>query len=150
MSVVAIASPRIWSRIVVTNDTNDECIQEMLLRSQQAPLVVKVHAKINTPTTLRSVQAVLAEIHRICSMDLMLFGISLFSLTQSIECNLDALLLREFSMSDGPNTSRLSRETTPLLTGTIHLERQVLSGYNIEQFTFLASYNFPEHCVHRD
>ncbi|PSR72240.1 hypothetical protein PHLCEN_2v11832 [Hermanssonia centrifuga] len=125
---IALASPRIWSRIVVTDTTKYECIREMLSRSQQAPLVVKVHAKVDAVCMSRSVQAILAQMHRICSMDLRIVGISLLDHIQAIECN--APLLRALSMSAGLN-SGLSVAAVLLPTGPVGVQNRANSTFNL-------------------
>ncbi|PSR72218.1 hypothetical protein PHLCEN_2v11925 [Hermanssonia centrifuga] len=68
--VIALQSARLWSHIAVTERTNLDCVEEMLSRSQQAPLVVEVYTKVSTRTISLSVLVILAQLRRISSLDL--------------------------------------------------------------------------------
>ncbi|PSR72217.1 hypothetical protein PHLCEN_2v11924 [Hermanssonia centrifuga] len=127
---VALLSPRLWNRILVTQHTNVDCVREMLARSQQAPLFVSVDEEhhTNSDSVDFSLQAILAELHRIRSLELSVSSATLFK--HSVHIERPAPLLRRFLLIDiDAQDEVVSR--APLPIATVHLERVILSGYEL-------------------
>lgn len=66
---VAVAHPLLWSHIVLTRSA--ECVSTLIFRSCNMPLTVRsAHSLRSSTTPLRSLRLVLAELHRVRSLDL--------------------------------------------------------------------------------
>ncbi|PSR72205.1 hypothetical protein PHLCEN_2v11912 [Hermanssonia centrifuga] len=65
----ALQSPLLWNYIVITDHVRQECIEEMLARSQQAPLSVRVRIRTDAEQTKSLLSLICAQLHRVQDLE---------------------------------------------------------------------------------